>query len=397
MLTFIVPLAPEVELGTYRDVRLPFEAEEVKAEDVENTLDSIREQQATMEPVERALAIGDVAMMDIVGTLVREDEEASLEEDEPAEERNDTWLARKGVRVKVSDDSTYPVPGFVQHVVGLSKTEQKEFDITFAEDDEDISETLRGKTLHFDVTCDEVFEYDLPEVDDELAQSIGDHDSLDELKQAIEKDLQEQLNTTAESEYFDKIVEHLLDGIVEIKYPPAMLEDQIDDLIEDFSQDLSRQGLKLEDYMKLQNVDEAQLREDMRENAARQLQRALILGEIIGEERLKVSDEDIDDQIDTMVLSFGTDAGLAKQVFSSEQSKRTIASQLLAEKAVNRLVLIAKGEAPEIEEDDGEEAEAAESLSEEETIEESTPVEETAEVNEEIPEEEVVHEELEEE
>ncbi len=340
-LTFTVPLAPEVDLGAYRDVRVDYEEPGVSDEDVDAALEELRDSQATMEPVERAIELGDVAMLNIHATLVREPDE-----DNP--DRNDTWLARDGVRVKVAEDSTYPVPGFYEQVVGMAAGDTQEFDMSFAESNEDIAEAIRGQALHFNVTVAEVFTYEVPELDDELAKSVGDFDTLDELRDDVRTQLIEQATQEINSAYYEQIMEKLLDGIVETKYPPAMIEEQIDSMIEDFNQELSRQRLNVDEYLKLQNLTMEAMREDFREEATLRIKRALTLGEVVSAEKLHVHDEDIDAQIESMIGMFGNDAELARSLFTNDSMRMNIANQLIADQAVDRLIAIAKGENPEI-------------------------------------------------
>lgn len=340
-LTFTIPLAPEVNLGAYRDIRVDYEDPELNDEDVETALEELRDAQATMEPVERAIELEDIAMLNIHATLVREPDE-----DDP--DRNDTWLARDGVRVKITEDSTYPVPGFYEQVVGMAAGDTKEFDMSFGEGDEEIAEAIRGQTLHFDVTVDDVFTYEVPELDDELAKSVGDFDTLDELREDIREHLKEHAIQETNSAYYGQIMEKLLDGVVEIKYPPIMVEEQIDSMIEDFSQELSRQRLNIDDYLKLQNLSMEAMREDFREEATLRLKRALTLGEVVSVEKLHVHDEDIDAQIESMLVMFGNDAEMARSLFANDSMRMSIANQLVADQAVDRLIAIAKGENPEI-------------------------------------------------
>lgn len=355
VMTFTVPLLPEVDLGDYRALRMPYEEEDVSDEDVERALDDLRDQQATLDPVERPLQMGDVALLDVVGTWVRDEEaEASVgdsedETESPAEEeRNDTWLAREGVRVKVTEDSTYPVPGFPERVVGMETGEQRNFEISFPEDDEELAEPLRGKTLAFDVTCNEIYEYSAPDLDDEFAKDLGDYDDLDELKTEIREQLQQHNQSEARDEYVGKLMDELIDSVVTLSYPPIMVDEQIDHMLEDFDQQLRQQGLNLDEYKRLNNLTDAQIRADLEEQAKRQLSQALILGELAEAEQLSVREDEIDDEIETAVLPYGAQASLARQLFSSPEARRSISNRVLAQKSVDRLIAIARGEEPPI-------------------------------------------------
>ncbi len=342
-LTFTVPLQPEVDLGNYQDIRVPYEAAEISESDVEAALRNLREEQATLEPVARAVAMGDVAVLDIVGTIQQQDEP---DESHPLIERN-------GVRVLISEDSTYPVPGFPEHIVGIEANQSKEFDVTMA-DDPDYDEDVRGKTLHFNVICKEVYNRTVPDLNDEFAQSAGDYESLEDLRIRLRTQLEEVATQRANETYTDKIFEQL-EPNVRVKYPPIMLQERIDELVEDFDRRLRAQNLNVEEYLRLNGLTMDQLREDFREAAERSLIRALIISQIIKDEMITATDEEIEDEIKTMMLSFGAQAVMASQFFRSPETRRAIASRLLADKASHRLIEIARGgAAPTTDEEAGE-------------------------------------------
>lgn len=355
-MTFTVPLVPEIELGDYRSIRVDYEEPEVPEEEIERTLQELRDQHATLTPVERAIQMGDIALLDIKGTLVR-GEEADEEE---AQERNDIWLNRIDVRVKIAEDATYPVAGFPQKVVGMAAGDESTFEISFGEE-EDIPEALRGKTLNFEVKCKEVYEYSAPELDDEFAKEVADFETLEELRADIRNELEKAAQRSRRNEYLNQIFDELFEKeLVRVSYPDVMLEEQIDHMIRDFEGQLRQQGLSLKEYRKLQKVTDQQIRDDMREEAKRQLKQALALGEIAEAEELSVKEAEIDAEIEEMIRPFGEQAEFARQLFSSPESRNSIANRILAEKTLDRLIAIARGENPPIGEPVVEEEEAAE-------------------------------------
>jgi len=363
-MTFTVPLVPEIELGDYRSIRVDYEEPEVPEEEIERTLQELRDQHATLTPVERAIQMGDIALLDIKGTLVRgeDDEEADKAEgeDEKAQERNNIWLNRIDVRVKIAEDATYPVAGFPQKVVGMAAGDESSFEISFGEE-EDVPEALRGKTLHFEVKCKEVYEYSAPELDDEFAKEVADFETLEELRADIRKELEQAARRSRRNEYLNRIFDELFEKeLVRVEYPEVMLEEQIDHMIRDFESQLRQQGLSLKEYRKLQKVTDQQIRDDMREEAKRQLKQALALGEIAEAEELSVKEAEIDAEIEEMIRPFGEQAEFARQLFSSPESRNSIANRILAEKTLDRLIAIARGENPPIGEPVVEEEEAAE-------------------------------------
>jgi trigger factor len=221
--------------------------------------------------------------------------------------------------------------------------------MSFDEDDEEMPEALRGKTVHFEVTCDTVYVQNLPELNDEFAKDIDeDYEDLAAMRADVRAQLEQMAENAARDQYVDAIFERLIESVIEIKYPPIMVEDQIDHMIENYDQELRRQGLNLEEYLRIRNIGQEQMREDLKEQAERQVKQSLILGEIVKVEQLSVSEDDIDEEIKTASLSYGTQAQIVQEILSSPESKRNISNRLLVEKAIDRLVLIAKGEAPEI-------------------------------------------------
>ncbi|MBN1121427.1 MAG: trigger factor [Anaerolineae bacterium] len=401
VLTFTIPLIPEVELNDYREVRLPFETEEVTDEMVEETIEGWREQAATLDPVERAIQMGDVVMMDIVGTLVRDEEQENNEAEddkENDEEMPSTWVNRKGVRVKIDEETTYPVPGFSEKVAGMEAGESRSFDMSFEEDDEEMPEALRGKTVHFEVTCDTVYVQNMPELNDEFAKDVDeDYEDLAAMRADVRSQLEKHAEDAARDRYVAEIFEHLLESVVEIKHPPVMVEDQIDHMMERYDQELRQQGLNLEEYLRIRNIDENQMREDLEEQAEQQVKQMLILGKLVEVEKLSIRDKDITEEIKNASLSFGAQAAVAQQILSTPESKRNISNRLIVDKAIDRLVLIAKGEAPEIGAEEPEEepveeeapVDTVEAVEEPEIEAEASPEVEEPEVEaEEMPEEE---------
>lgn len=338
-MTFLVPLRPQVELGNYRDVRVPFEVRSVTDEDVEKALRNLQLQNAPLEPVEHPIEIGNVALLDIVGTLVRPAADAADTEEKPA-----VWLNRKGVRVKIAEDATYPVPGFPALVVGMAANDTRSFDISFAPDDQEVAEALRGKTLHFDVRCDQVYEQKLPELNDEFARDVSEFESLNALREAIKAQLEEEARREARESYIEAVLKVLLDSVVTLRYPPILIEEEIDDMLEEFANNLRREGMGLEEYQRLNNLTTERLREEAR----RRVEKMLLFAKLAEAEQISVSDEEIRDEIRTMSLSFGAQAGTAVRLFSEDPIKRQIAGRLITEKTIERLVQIARGEAPEI-------------------------------------------------
>jgi trigger factor len=338
LMTFMVPLQPEVELGNYRDVRVPYEAPAVSEDDVQRTLTNLREEKATLTQVERSISMGDVAVLDILGTIKQGRGKKEQEE------TREPLIDRKAVRVLITEAATYPVPGFPVKVVGMDANEERSFDIKMPKD-EDYDEEIRGKTIQFQVVAKEVYSREVPDLDEAFATELGDYESLDDLRAKIREQLTTITQERVNNEYMDQVFDKLAPSVV-ATYPPVMLEERIDAMIHDFEHRLQEQRLTIDEYLKLNSISMEELRSDFTEAATTSLKRALILGELLEVEHLEVTDEEIEDEIQTMLLSFGAQAATARQLFSSKETRQSIRNRLLADKAEQRLRAIARGEAP---------------------------------------------------
>lgn len=335
VLTFTVPLTPTVDLNDYRSVRVDYSIDELEEQEIDDALEDLRERQAEMDEVDRELALGDVAEMDIIGRFT------------DADEAEEPWLKRENVRIMIKEDATYPLPGFPQEVIGMKADEERSFEIATPDEDEELPEELHGKTVAFEVKCLTVMDFKVPELTDEFAQSVGEFETVEDLRKELTEVRKNQLEQQAREEYLEKIFEEL-DDIVEMEYPDAMVEHEVELRIEDFDRQLQQSGLKLDDYKTMNKIDDEKLIEDFKPEAERRLRRGLILSTLVEEEKLSVTDDDVEDEIATLTLSYGTEAALARQFFSGDEAKRSIRNQLMTDKALDRLMAIAKGEAPDI-------------------------------------------------
>jgi trigger factor len=378
---FLVPLAPEVTLSDYKELRVEFETKEVQEEDIQKVLDNIRESQATIEPVERAIEEGDMVYVVLNGERKGEDDP---EKKPLLEERRYPLIIEK----EDSDQSTeYPFEGFSRKLIGLSAGDEKTLEHKFAKDYE--FEDLQGVTAVYTVKIEEVKGRSLPEITDEFAQSLGEYENAEGLLEEIKNSLTEQFESDQTSAYDDKVMEQLVEG-AEIKYPPQMLENEINDFIHDLEHQLASQGLNIDLYLKSRSITMEELREEVSENAESRMKRGLILMEIANTEEIKVSPEEIDSRVrNTLeeVTKYYSEQE-AKRLGSGENLQNLInriASDEIINRTLQRIRDIAMGK--EIEEAEAEDSieEEIEPVAAEDTAvaEETAEVEDTAEVEEE--------------
>ena len=329
VLKMLIPLAPEIELGDYQSLRVPYTPPTVDEHEIEHQLEHIRENQAIIEPAGDAAAENDmIATLDIESTV----------EGQP-------FINQKNANVNLYeplDPEQADTLGFNEHIIGMKPGEDKEFSLTVPDTDD--YGDYRGKTAEFKVHLIELRKRELPALDDALAQTVGDYETLDALKDAIRSELRASADRQAESAYSDQVIDALVRQ-ARVSYPPVMVESEIDALLERTERRLKEQKLSMEDYLKALGKGRDEYRAELRPTAEIRLKRGLVLSQLIKAENLEVSDEEVEQRINSMAESYGPRAEEARQALSADQNREAIKIDLLSEKGVKRAVAIAKGEA----------------------------------------------------
>ncbi|PJF42002.1 MAG: hypothetical protein CUN55_10695 [Phototrophicales bacterium] len=386
VITFEIPKQPIVDLGDYRSLRLPFEEPVATDEQVEKSLARLREQLGVSATVEREAQYNDIVVLDVHAYFVDEesaDAEASDENEEHDHENDERerFMHEHGLEyLLLEDESRDLAPGFSAALLGVKAGDERKFTLTFTDDEEE--EDLRGRSVEFNVTVREVKEVILPEVDDFMAQiaSDGEIKTLEALRERIRENLQTELENRANNQYANQIIEQLVSQSSFI-YPEEIVEEYIDDVIKEIDDYLRQQaGFGVEDYVNLTNTSMEELRAQNRERAIERMKNTLALSKLAEVERIQVSPEAVEEEIDRQIMSFGSGQPhlleALRPMFQSPETRNRIVSQLLYDKTIERIVEIAKGIAPELTaEDEG----TSEATQEEATTEADATSEETKE------------------
>ncbi len=367
-LTFTVPLSPTVALGAYRERRQELEAVSVGDEAIQEALEHVQSHHQVIETVERPAAEGDVIALSGRGYLAArppaetsagEAAEAETPEAEAteAEADDETAAAEAGQEVLFDEErldilldskTLFPETPFVENLIGLSVGDQKQFSFTFPDPYEPEPEHA-GREARFDVAILEVKKRELPSIDDDLAKLDGRHETLDELRQALRVDLTREAEDTEKERLIEEMTDYLLED-AQLVYPPAAVESQLDDMVEDFKKRLARSGWEFQDYLNLQGMTEESLREDFRENAENQLRHQLALRQFILDEYIRISTADLEPMIEERVARFDNE-GLRESLrnyYRSGQGLDAISGAVLSNKVYERIRAILSGEAPDL-------------------------------------------------
>ncbi len=361
--TFTVPLAPEVTLGAYREIRKEVEPVSITDEAVEEALEQVRNRHQVVEEVDRAAALDDLVTVSGKGELVAKpaDEDAEEDADEDAvDAAPEVIFEEESIDLLLDSEKLFAGTPFVENLVGLSVGDTKSFNFVFPDDFQ--SEDLSGREASFEITVLNVKNRELPELTDELAKEEGEYETLDDLRLFLREGLEKEAISNAKNELIEEMTDDLLED-AKMVYPPAAVEAEIDGMVEQFKQQITRSGWTWEDYLKLQGGTDEKMREDFRDSAVKSLERRLVLRQLIVDEDLRVDEADIEAAVEERLSGFGDNVDLRKSMgnyFRTGYGFDMISSEILMDKAYNRIKLILAGEAPELEtaaETDGEEEE----------------------------------------
>ncbi len=319
-----VPLPPTIKLGDYHQVKVTPEPVEVTEDNISAVIEQLRHQHATWEPVERPLGLNDLVVLDIESDI----------EGKP-------FINRKGIQYQVLRDQSFPAPGFAEQLVGMKGGEEKEFKLQFPADYP--REELAGKEVSFKVRVSEIKQERLPELNGEFAKEIAsDIETLDSLQERVSSNLKLRAEEKARVDFEEQIIEAVVD-LSQAEFPPVLVEMEIDRFLNQRSQRFQRGGNDLEEYLRMINKTEEELREELQPQATRSVTRSLVLGKIAEEEGIAVGDSEIDAEIENLTRSATEDKDKLKEFLNTPQSRESIKRLLISRKTIQRLVEIAKG------------------------------------------------------
>ena len=345
-----LPMPPEVDLGDYRSVRVERPVVEVTDEEIETQLKTMQAGHSEWMPADDGAAVGDLLTMRLSGKA--EDDEI-IDED-----------AFELVLEEQSED--FP-PGFDAEFVGKKAGDSIAFDITYPDD---WGSDRAGKMAHFDGEILSVKRQELPPLDDDFAALIGDYDTLDALKDSIRSNIVEERTAASSNEYANTVLQQIVAGAAKLEYPSILVDDSLDRLIEDMDRDLRRSGIPLQDFLRMTGQSEQSYRQRMRATAEMRLKGDLVLDKLVEVEHLQATEEELDAHRDDLLQDAGEDSENFRQMLESDAGRHAMAHDVERRKAVQRMLAIAEGTAPE-----PEPAGAGEAASENEAV--SQPVTET--------------------
>lgn len=313
----------EVKLPDYTKIKLEKKPVEVTAKDVDAVLENLKIRMAEKNPVERASKDGDEVWIDFEGRDAKTDEP-----------------------IKGGDGKDYPlvlgsntfIPGFEPNLVGLKAGEDKEFTLTFPKDYN--VKALQGRNVTFKATVTKVNEVSQPKVDDDFAAKVGPFKTAAEMRGDIKKQItaerEQQNDREYESDLLTKITEK-----AEVAVPKALVDEELTRLEREERQNVAYRGQTWQEHLDEEGVNDEEHREKNRPGAEMRVKAGLVLAEIAEKEKIDVSREELEMRIQLMKGQY-QDAAMQAELDKPE-NQREIASRLMSEKTIERLVSFANG------------------------------------------------------
>ncbi|AST92771.1 trigger factor [Sutcliffiella cohnii] len=312
-----VTVKPEVKLGEYKGLEVERLEATVTDEEVEAELKSLQERQAELVVKEEGtVENGDTVVMDFEGFV-----------------NGEAFEGGKAENYSLEIGSGSFIPGFEEQLVGLESGAEKDVEVTFPE--EYHAEDLAGQPAVFKVKVHEIKGKELPVLDDEFAKDVDEEvETLDALKAKTRERLETAKKQDAENHLKDTLIEKATEN-AEVDVPEAMVNTELDRMLQEFEQRLQMQGMNLELYFQFSGQDEEALRGQMKEDAAKRVKMNLTLEAIVNAENIEVTEEEVNSELENMATMYNMTVDQIKQALGNAEGLK---EDLKIRKAIDFLV-----------------------------------------------------------
>ena len=311
----VVTVKPNVELGEYKNLGLEKESVEVTDADVEERLDSLLSRQAEWQIKEGESKKGDIVVIDFKGFIGDEAFEGG---------------EAKGYELELGSGSF--IPGFEEQLEGKVAPVDTDVNVTFPENYQVAD--LAGKEAKFEVTVHDVKEKVLPELTDEFVKEFSKEaaSTVAEYKEKLKEEIKLEKENLAEKSYSDKVISTAVEN-AKVSVPEKLVEQEVNSMFEQFTGNLSRQGLSFDLYEQFTGKGEADLKAEMKSDAENKIKTSFVLGEIAEVEKVEVTEADIDAEVKELATMYNmTEEGIKQRI-----SVEDLRGELVIQKTVDFL------------------------------------------------------------
>jgi trigger factor len=314
----IVPLPPQIELGTYAGLEIERSNYVLTDADIDEQVTRMRERAADFPTVDRPAQIGDLVIGDVSAIVEARPEAAEA----------------RPTMIEVGAEGN--IPGFDENLIGLNIGDEKTFTVPYPEDYAE--EDLAGETAEFTVVVKEIRARELPPLGDELAQKIsnGKIQTLDELKNTLRTDMERNLSQNADRQVDEAIVEQIIASST-LKFPPILAEAEVEDDARRLLERLEKEDTNLDDYLEQTGQTREQLMAEFNVAAIKRIQIGLILGAVAEKESLNVLPEDVDAFIAAQAEAQRLTPAAARAMIEANNGMETIVNHTQTKKVLDFL------------------------------------------------------------
>ena len=310
---------PVINVEGYKDLRADRPEITVTDEEIQQTLDGVREQQATYDPVEgRTLADGDYAQASFEGKPKNNEGDAAAQP-----------VRMDEVLIEIGGKNT--IPEFSAHLRGASAGEERTFDVVYPEDTPD--KRLAGKTFVYSVKIQAIKLKRLPELDDAFAKELGEFENIEQVRKQIRENMDAERRHAAEREAKDKLVAELVKRN-DFEVPESLVERQIDVRLERGLRALAAQGMKVED---LKKMDFPRLRAGQKDQALADVKASLLLERVADVEKIEVSDDEVNQEVQALAQQSRQSEDAVRSKLNEDGGLERIRNRVRSEKTLNFL------------------------------------------------------------
>ncbi|MBR1599247.1 MAG: trigger factor [Lachnospiraceae bacterium] len=313
--TALVAVKPEVTLGEYKGVEIEKVDAEVTDEDVEAALLNEQKQNARNVPVEdRPAKMDDEVSIDFEGFV-----------------EGEAFEGGKGENYQLKLGSHSFIDTFEDQIVGKSIGDEFDVNVTFPEDYQ--AEELAGKPAVFKCKLNGIKETQLPELDDDFAADVSEFDTLDEYKEDLKATLKGKKEKEAKNEKEGRVVDKIIEG-AQMDIPEPMLNTQKEQMLNEFAQQLSYQGLSIDQYFQFSGMSKEKFMETAEPEAERRIKSRLVLETIAKQENIQVSEDDLNAELEKMAETYQMEPDKLKELVGDDE-KEAIKLDIAVQKAVD--------------------------------------------------------------
>ena len=319
--TITVEVYPEVEIKDYKGVEVEDRKQVITDEDVDAELENLRHRNSRMIAVDRPVKDGDSIILDYKGFVGDDQFEGGTAD---------------GFNLVIGSGTF--IPGFEEQLVGAEKEKEVDVKVTFPE--EYHSEDLAGKEAVFKCVVHDIKEEELPDLDDEFVKDISELDTLEEFREFTAGRLQSERDNMTESIMKDDLLDKVCEAN-DFDVPDAMVETEVDNMMQEYDQQLRAQGMDLATYIQYMGRTVEEFREDMKMSAFRRVKNRMVLRAIANQENIEASEEEVEKQLEEMGQQYHIEIDKLKEMLG-EQNIKAIGQDVRIQKAIDLMFEEAK-------------------------------------------------------